>query len=259
MPSTRSRKFLRLVYRIVVQVVDPLWAMRGLQGYGRFLIEAARYRRLPAAEPLKISNLYPQLHDRTPITHFDTHYFYANGWAARRILASPPVFHLDIASQINFAGVLAASLPVIFVDYRPLHAVMPGMHILGGSLLALPFADGAAPSLSCLHVIEHIGLGRYGDPLDPGGSIKALHELVRVLAPGGNLYLAAPVGQPRLCFNAHRMHAAAGIIAALPGLELVEFSGVDDEGVYHEQVPLNRFDEAEYACGFFWLKKHGGG
>lgn len=259
MPSTRSRKFLRLIYRFINQVIDPLWVIRGLQGYARFLVEAVRYQKLPEAETLKVSNLYPQLHDRTPTTHYDTHYFYANGWAARRILARPPVFHLDVASQITFANLIAASLPVIFVDYRPLQAVIAGLQTLGGSLLALPFADGAVSSLSCLHVIEHIGLGRYGEPLDPRGSIRALRELARVLAPGGNLYLAAPVGQPRLCFNAHRMYAAAEIVSRMPELELVEFSGVDDGGVYNEHIHLSRFDGAEYACGLFWLKKPGGG
>jgi SAM-dependent methyltransferase len=54
-------------------------------------------------------------------------------------------------------------------------------------------------------VIEHIGLGRYGDPLDPLGSLKACNELARVIKPGGNLYISVPIeDNPKTYFNAHR-------------------------------------------------------
>jgi hypothetical protein len=57
-----------------------------------------------------------------------------------------------------------------------------------------------------MHVIEHIGLGRYGEALDPDGDLKAIRELVRVLAAGGNLLVVVPVGRPRIQFNAHRIY-----------------------------------------------------
>jgi predicted SAM-dependent methyltransferase len=115
--------------------------------------------------------------------------------------------------------------------------------------------DRSLSSVSCLHVIEHIGLGRYGDALDPAGTRKATRELARVLGPGGNLFLAAPVGKPRLCFNAHRIHSAQEIPEMVPELELVEFSGVHDGGRYVEQVELSAFQNSEYACGFFWFQR----
>lgn len=88
----------------------------------------------------------------------------------RRVTANKPPYHVDVASQVLFANLLAATRPVLFVDYRPLHVALSGLHSLGGSILALPFADNSVGSLSCLHVAEHIGLGRYGDPLDPEGT-----------------------------------------------------------------------------------------
>jgi len=120
----------------------------------------------------------------------------------------------------------------------------------------LPFANGSIASLSCLHVAEHIGLGRYGDPLNPHGTRKACAELQRVLASGANLYFALPVGKPRVCFNAHRVHAAERIVEFFKGLDLVELSGVDDSGQYMEHVSLNKFNNEEYACGLFWFKCH---
>jgi SAM-dependent methyltransferase len=121
--------------------------------------------------------------------------------------------------------------------------------------LGLPFASNSVASLSCLHIIEHVGLGRYGDPLNPDGSKIALQELARVLAPGGNLFLATPVGQPRLCFNAHRIHAAETIRDILSALELVEFSGIHDDGRYVESIDLATFRNSLYACGLFWFRK----
>jgi SAM-dependent methyltransferase len=126
---------------------------------------------------------------------------------------------------------------------------------LGGNLLALPFADASIGSLSCLHVAEHVGLGRYGDPLDPLGTRKAAAELARVLAPGGDLYVALPVGRPRVCFNAHRIHAARDVRAYFGALDLSEFAGVGDDGALVESAPLDLFDDASYACGLFRFRR----
>jgi Caenorhabditis protein of unknown function, DUF268 len=119
----------------------------------------------------------------------------------------------------------------------------------------MPFTINSIKSLSCLHVAEHIGLGRYGDPLDPMGTLKAAKELSRVLALEGNLYFALPVGKSKLCFNAHRVHSPETIRDYFADMELVEFSGVHDNGRFVENVPLTEFKDSNYACGLFWFKK----
>jgi hypothetical protein len=102
-----------------------------------------------------------------------------------------------------------------------------------------------------LHVIEHIGLGRYGDPIDPQGSIKAALELQRIVSHGGKLLLSLPIGRERICFNAHRVHAAATVLTMFPQMELVEFSFVDDDGQYRENETIAAADNLEYGCGLF--------
>jgi hypothetical protein len=191
------------------------------------------------------------LHDHGAVHEVDAHYFYLGAWAIRRILAAAPTRHVDIGSLLDFVSALSASIPVTFVDYRPLDVTVPGLTCVAGDIVALPMVDGSQGSVSCLHVAEHIGLGRYGDPLDPAGTQKAASELARVLAPGGHLYFALPIGRPRLCFNAHRIHSAAQIRAYFAGLELVEFSGVDDTGRFREDLPLDALDRCEYGCGMF--------
>src|SRR3954454_19144361 len=106
-------------------------------------------------------------------------------------------------------------------------------------------------SVSCLHVAEHIGLGRYGDPLDPDGTRKAAAELARVLAPDGQLLFSGPVGRPRTCFNAHRIHAPHDVVAMFDGLELSEFGGIDDAGRFEVPHALDDLADARYACGLF--------
>lgn len=248
----RSKNWL---YRWLRPVFDPLHTLNGLRGYRWFWRDWRAYRRLPQAEPLRLGDAYPQLHDKTAVSTFDPHYFYVNAWAMRRVTANQPARHVDVASQVLFANLLAAVVPVLFVDYRPLHVSLSGLTSLGGSILALPFADNSLASLSCLHVAEHIGLGRYGDPLDPLGTQKAARELARVLAPGGNLYFALPVGRPRLQFNAHRIHDPQTICTYFADLELVEFCGVDDHGRFAEAINPAALAHSSYACGLFWFRK----
>ena len=239
----------------LLPITDPLQAARALAAYPQYLVQWRQYIRLPGAERMRLADAYPQLHDRSSTMGVDSHYFYVNAWAMRRIVARGPVCHVDIGSQTIFASLLSAVVPVVFLDYRPLRANLAGLGCLQGDILNLPFADASLESLSCLHVAEHIGLGRYGDPLNPDGTRKAVQELARVLARKGNLYFALPVGRPRVCFNAHRIHAPEMICRYFSDLELVEFSGVGDDGRFLEGVALSSFNDSQYACGFFWFRR----
>jgi SAM-dependent methyltransferase len=213
------------------------------------------YRELPDAEPLKLRNAYPQLWDRLPSTPFDAHYFHQDVWAGRRVAEAGPARHVDVGSNVNLVGFLTAICPVTFVDIRPLEAHIPDLESVAGSVLAMPFADRSLSSVSCLHVVEHIGLGRYGDPLDPHGSRKAAAELQRVVAPGGQLLFSGPVGAPRVCFNAHRVHDPVDVRSWFDELELESFAGVDDEGTFHEVLRPENLVGQRYACGMYRLRR----
>ncbi len=104
-------------------------------------------------------------------------------------------------------------------------------------------------------MIEHIGLGRYGDPLDPQGSIKAALELQRIVRPGGRLLLSLPIGRERVCFNAHRVHAPDTVIRMFGQLRLLSFSYVDDAGRLLEHQPPANADGLQYGCGLFQFEK----
>ncbi len=241
--------------RWISPIIDPIRAMTGLRQYIRYFRDWRTYSRLSGAEAIDVVEAFPQLHDRLTSHSLDAHYLYTNGWAMRRIIANRPTEHVDIGSDIAVASLLSAVIPVTFVDYRPLKACLSNLNCIGGDILAMPYPTNSVQSLSCLHVAEHIGLGRYGDPLDPKGTEKAAKELARILAPGGDLFFAVPVGKPKVSFNAHRIHSAESIRNYFANLEIIEFSGVNDDGRFIEHISLSALNSSTYACGMFWFRK----
>ncbi len=232
--------------------------LRFLARVPRFMAEFLRFRRLSRRPdlPVRVRDLHPQLGDRTATTSFDAHYVYHPAWAARILAQTKPAEHVDISSSLTFCAMLSAFVPVRFYDYRPAALQLSGLQTGAADLTRLPFADGSIASLSCMHVIEHVGLGRYGDPLDAQGDCKALAELKRVLAPGGNLLLVVPVGRPRVCYNAHRIYSREQIERELAGLTLQQFALLPDSAqeliVDASSTLVSR---QEYGCGCFWFKK----
>ncbi|MBT0653026.1 DUF268 domain-containing protein [Geomobilimonas luticola] len=202
---------------------------------------------------------HPCFNDKTTQTGFDRHYVYHPAWAARVLAQTKPKCHIDISSSVNFCSQVSAFIPVMFYDYRPADLNLPGLTCEAADLLALPFADRSISSLSCMHVVEHVGLGRYGDPLDPDGDMKAIVELKRVLAINGNLLFVVPVGgNPRIMFNAHRIYTYAQIAEYFSNLELMEFALVTDDpkdGGLLRNASKEMADAQKYGCGCFWFRK----
>lgn len=222
-------------------------------GTARFLRDRRRYRGLPDAEPLRWRDAFPKVGDRMMSTPYDAHYLHQDTWAVQRVAEYAPARHVDVGSRVEVPCFLTALTPVTFVDIRPLDANVEGLDSIAGSVLGMPFADRSLTSVSCLHVAEHIGLGRYGDPLDPLGSRKAMAELQRVVAPGGHLLFSLPVGRPRVCFNAHRVHDPREVRALFDELELVEFAGVDDAGEFRRHRRPDELADEAYGCGMYHL------
>lgn len=254
---SRSAAF-RLPWRIATSFVeDPRFIALALRGLPSFLRELRRYHRMQTkARPsfrIRIRYLYPRLADRFLDSGVARgHYFHQDIWAARRIYEAAPARHFDIGSRIDgFIGHLLSFREVTVMDLRPLGGTHPGLSFLQADMTALPHTDGSIDSISCLHAVEHVGLGRYGDAVDPDGCWTAMKELQRVLAPGGRLYFSAPIGRERVEFNAHRVFAPETILNFFSELDLVEFAAVDDEGHFVQGVVPADLEDAFYACGLF--------
>ena len=115
---------------------------------------------------IKFKNRWICLGDNLNQDIFDRHYVYHCAWAARVVKKINPSLHIDISSSIYFISIVSAFIPIKFYDYRPLLMNLEELETGFADLKSLPFEDNSIESISCMHVIEHIGLGRYGDKLD---------------------------------------------------------------------------------------------
>lgn len=247
---------------MVTRWIGPFFRapLAAVWGYIWFFRDFQNYKQLGGG--VKISEAYPCLFDRTATTGVDPQYFHQMIWAGQKIYKSSPETHVDVGSDVKFVGMLTLFAKVIFVDIRPLVVTVEGMICQEGSILALPFEDDSISSISSLHVIEHIGLGRYGDPLDPAGAEKACKELMRVLAPGGGLYVSVPVGRARIQFNGQRVFAVQEFLEQFPSLDLIDIAVVDSNGKYHPDISPAEASEIslisgklDYSLGCFVFRK----
>ncbi len=200
-------------------------------------------------------DIFPFFSDNTSETEFDAHYVYHPAWAARIVRDIAPEKHIDISSTLHFCSILSAFIPVEFYDFRPAKLKLSELYSDRADLTQLHFASNSITSLSCMHTIEHIGLGRYGDPIDPDGDIKSINELKRVVAVNGSLLFVVPVGKPRIQFNAHRIYNPEVITDLFNGFTLKKFSLVLDDRDFIENAGFDMAKQQNYGCGCFWFIK----
>lgn len=262
-----SLRALRCILYWINGLFPFLWPMRNLfinfnyfRGISFFIRDYVRFYRLPEDPrfPLKSLDTNPCMFDR-----FDQsggkprHYFHQDWWAAKKVFAAKVSEHFDFGSRIDgFVAHCAVFCKVEVFDIRPLQPLNENIHFVQGDITNLKTVPSASiASLSSLHVFEHLGLGRYGDPLGPQMLDRAAAEVVRVLAPGANFYFSVPVGIQRLEFNAHRIFAVNTVLALFKSLALVEFSCIDDEDNLNLNANPHAYGDAEYSCGLFHFRK----
>jgi hypothetical protein len=168
--------------------------------------------------------LMPCLHDRYDESgSSNSEYFWQDLFVAQKVFDAFPVIHLDIGSRIDgFVAHLASFRVVEVIDIRPnpneiINVRFTRMDLMDGNVKLNNYCD----SISCLHALEHFGLGRYGDMLDSNGWKKGLSNMSKILQVGGRMYLSVPVGRPRVVFNAHRVFAIEELLNEMAKLNLV--------------------------------------
>lgn len=188
---------------------------------------------------------------------FDAHYIYHPAWAIRILKKLNPKKHIDISSVLSFSTQLSAFIPTEYYDYRIANIKLKNLKTKFADLTNLPFDDESLESISCMHTVEHIGLGRYGDAINPDGDKIAMKELQRVIRKGGYLLFVVPVGRPRICFNAHRVYSYKQIVKEFDKCLLKEFVVLldDYEKGLQKNVPERILNKQNYACGCFLFKK----
>jgi len=201
----------------------------------------------------KINYLYPCINDNTSNTPLNIDYFYQDTWAINKIFKEKPKKHYDIGSNAKTIGILSQFTNTYMVDIRPIPVKLKGLNFIKGDICNLPFKNNSIKSLSSLCVIEHIGLGRYGDKLDAFGSEKAIKEIIRVVKKSGNIYISVPVfKQNTIFFNAHRAFTRKYILKQFNNCKLIE-----EKYIYNREMkPKYIKNNNTYGTGLFWFKKN---
>lgn len=241
-------------------------AGQGVRGTSAFLRDWQQIKKLAPQQPdFPIIDYYPVLTDRYVesgnLTH---HYFDQDLTMAQRIFQNKPAQHVDIGSRIDgFVAHVATFRPIELFDIRPLNRPISNVTFRQVDFMQLPdelieYTD----SISSLHVIEHFGLGRYGDPLDVNGHLKALDNIYRVLKPGGRFYFSTPVSTRQgIVFNAHRVFRVDYLVRlfeqryAIDNFWLIDDSNTLRSGLnYHSEAARQSFG-CSFGCGMFELVK----
>jgi SAM-dependent methyltransferase len=232
---------------------------RGLRAYyADMTTYNSLQRKDPTPFPIKLINSYPIYFDRyEEAGEVPKHYFYMDLWAAKKIYQSSVKKHYDIGSRLDsFISHCLVFCKVTMLDVRPLASEVPGLEFIQADCMNMDnIRTGSIQSISTLHAIEHFGLGRYADPIDPLGYKKAINEIKRVTKKGGDIYFATPIGKQRIEFNAHRVFSPLYILELFEGCDLLEFSAVNDKNQFIENTDPKKYVKANYSCGMYHFRK----
>lgn len=217
---------------------------------------------------IPIRGMIPMISDRYQAAgNLDKHYFLQDIYVAKKIIHQCPNEHFDVGSRVDgFIGHLLAAFEgkITIIDIRPLPISISNLNFVQSDATNLQgIEDDSIDSLSSLHAVEHFGLGRYGDPIDPQACFNAMKSLQRVVKQNGTLYFSVPIGKKdAVYFNAHRMFEPKTILAVFSDMELVEFSYIHDykiktfmgesakSAIENDTISLHNYD-----CGIFIFNK----
>lgn len=261
----RFTKMIMLYLHILgIDLLKTIYTLRGLP---HFLTDYSFLKRqLKESDgSFPLGRLYPCLEDRFQKSGQATgQYFHQDLLIAQTIFKNNPHRHVDVGSRVDgFVAHVASFRSIEAIDIRPLESNVKNLTYIHMDLMKkLPeeFIE-STDSVSCLHALEHFGLGRYGDPINSDGHQVGFKNLVSMLTPGGIFYLSVPIGPQRIEFNAHRVFSIAYLLQMFGDkLKIENFSYIDDKGELQKHAVLD--EEAiqtncgcVYGCGVFELNK----
>lgn len=245
--------------------IDPRKAFTNFKGLFWYVRDISVFRKQFATsdQPFKVRYI-PVLTDKHDASgKARGQYFYQDLYAAHRIFVDNPARHIDIGSRVDgFVAHVAAFRKIEVFDIRPLPGTINNIEFVQADLMQFDarLAE-CTDSLSCLHTIEHFGLGRYGDPIDVDGHLKGLDTMYKLLKPDGRFYFSTQIGPQRIDFNSHRIFSLRYLLDYFAGkYDIERFAYIDDADNFFQDVALTPQLIANNAgckmgCGIFVLVK----
>lgn len=225
--------------------------------------DAQEYQKLNRRSNFIIQEQYiwPVIGDKYAYAGTIGNYFWQDLWAAKLVIGSKIKQHLDIGSRLDgfISHLLAANIDVTMIDVREFPSDIEHLHtIVDDATYLHQIPDESIESMSALCSLEHFGLGRYGDPIDPEACFKCFDNIQKKLKKDGRLYISLPIGKERVEFNAHRVFYASTIVECFSLLNLEEFSCVAEDKIEYN-VDLHKYDndshDGEHRYGMFVFVK----
>ena len=244
---------LKLFYRFLMRIKKGIITL--IFGH-EFRKNKRLYIKQNNNENFKYKRKYknPQVLDRYMKAGSMDQYFWQDLWAAQLVTKNNPKKHFDIGSRIDgFIAHLASFRDnITLIDIRPLDKKIPNVDFHQDDATNLKnIKSNSIESLSALCSLEHFGLGRYGDPIDPNACFKAFKSIQRVMKKNGNVYIAVPIGKEHVEFDAHRVFYPSTIVNNFNEMELIEFSVINPDctGIVYN-VDIHKYDNDDTKGGF---------
>ena len=256
----------RLAY-LLVPIVSLKHSIRNFRSLIQYYFDLSvlEKQQKESSATFPIEKPYPCLDDRYSKSGTASgHYFHQDLLVAQKIFTNDPQIHVDIGSRVDgFIAHVASFREIEMFDIRESPNYISNVKPLKIDLMEeineelTDYCD----SLSCLHALEHFGLGRYGDPVNFDGFLKGLVNLKKILRTGGKFYLSVPIGPQRIEFNAHRVFSVKYLLSLVSNeYKIDSFAYVDDNGDLFKNVDLleeqiGRNFGCKYGCGILELTK----
>lgn len=249
------------MFKFIIKVVfsnigiNPIRMFYFFRGIPSFFITGWKFIRTPKSEKILLFPILGEQFEKSG--NLTKHYFYMDHLVAKEVLNNKPDYHYDLGSRVDgFVSHVALQTTVEILDVRPVNINLDNIVSQVGLAEKLPYDTASIKSFSMLHVFEHFGLGRYGDPFNLSAHIDAAKEVTRVMQKDGLFYFATPVtGQDTICYNAHRIFNPDTIIELFSEFELVKAICIDDhENIIYEDA-MSEMKKQDYGCGIFFFKK----
>lgn len=232
--------------------IHPRRFVSSLRGWLRYLSTRREFRNQSENTAWPWAGELPMLTEWNEESGSVGAYFLQDQLVARWIHEAKPQRHVDVGSRLDgFIGSLSVFRDVDVIDIRPQMANLTNIrfHQLDIMRELPPHWLACTDSLSCLHTIEHFGLGRYDDEIDAHGHLKGLAHLKQMVKTGGILYLSTPIGPQRVVFNAHRVTSISTMLGWFSdGWSIQKFAVIDDKNTLHENVDPQQAILENFGC-----------
>ena len=252
----KNFKLLRRVYSFFLQIgLNPKIFLYAIQNTPRYIFELFKFKKMGGV----VTHKYMILTDYKEEAGVQSgHYFHQDLLVAKYIYENKPHNHIDIGSRIDgFVAHVATFRSIKIMDIRYLEkSEHENIEFMKKDLMDNENIDEEiTDSISCLNAIEHFGLGRYGDKIDPNGHIKGFNNIIKMLKKKGKLYISFPIGKRNeVHFNAHRIFHPKDIFNwyEKKDLSLEKFDMVDDNGKLHKNIDIDKHQfNLTFGCGIY--------